>query len=123
MPPAQIALASHRSAQYRHHVFHRGIDVFRFDGEVHAGVEVVLDNHEFHLTHRGDDGICLLNFIEAVAAIFNHLLDAAHLSLDFFQTVDDPRFFLRRACHKNTAVTKLVFHLPRYTPTEYEIWW
>src|SRR6185437_3552517 len=57
----------------------------------HAVVDVLVEDLERHRIECGRDGRDLGDDVDAVAVLFDHLLDASHLSLDPVQALDQRR--------------------------------
>lgn len=82
-----------------------------------AGGEVLGGNQQSHLPQRGNDRVDLLQLVQTIAIILDHLLQAAHLSLDAAQPQEHRVTLGRSSAQQHTAVQKIVFHalstLPR----------
>ena len=80
---------------------------------------MLLHDHQSHFAHPGGDRVRLLDLIEAVAVVFQHLLQAADLPFDFAQPSKHGLPFLTGPLQIKPAVDETIFHAGVYTPYQY----
>lgn len=78
---------------------------------------MLLHDQHRHRPHPGGDRVGLLDLVEAIAILFQHLPQSTHLPLDLAKPPKQRFALLRRAHENKTAVNETVLHTRRYTPT------
>lgn len=77
---------------------------------IHSGSEMLHCNKQCDLLHCSDHGVGLPQFVRAVAVPLQHLLQAAHLTLDPPQTLQKGLALLRGPTKEEAAFRKFVLH-------------
>src|SRR5207247_3687711 len=77
--------------------------VARADRVRNAMVDVLIEDLEREAVERGADGGDLREDVDAVAVVLDHPLDAAHLSLDPVQALDQ-RFLFVSVLHQSSSL-------------------
>jgi hypothetical protein len=110
---------AHRSPQDCHQVLQCGRRILGLNRILDASGQVLPHDYQGNLANARGNGIGLLDLIQAVAIIFQHLSQTAHLPFDFPQTPKNWFPFFRGASKIKATVYETMLHRDDYTPREY----